>query len=190
MTAGLAGDHAEPDAWVHGRCYGSLDAGLSPEGREQAARLAERLTTESFAALYSSPRLRAIETAQAIRWIVTIVPEFREMDFGDFEGRTYNEIEATHSALYRQWMEAPTTVQFPNGESFTQMRERVLGAYRALVARHTADVIGVVAHGGVIRIILADVLDMSRRKHLPHRPAIWSPEPHPVLRRPPVGGTR
>jgi alpha-ribazole phosphatase len=154
--------HAEPDAAVHGRCYGSLDVCLSQAGREQAASLAERLAAEPFTAIYSSPRRRAIETAEAIathqRLDVIIVHDFRELHFGDLEGRTYDDIAATHPELYRQWMETPTEVQFPNGESFAQMRVRALNAYRALLARHNDQTIGIVAHGGVIRIILADAL--------------------------------
>lgn len=153
--------HAEPDASVHGRCYGSLDTHLSPAGREQAAHLAERLHAEQFAAVYSSPRRRATETAAAISLTIVIVPEFRELDFGDFEGRTYDDIAATHPGVYRQWMETPTEVQFPNGESFTQMQSRVLAAYRALLARHNGQTIGVIAHGGVTRIILADALEVA-----------------------------
>jgi alpha-ribazole phosphatase/probable phosphoglycerate mutase len=154
--------HAEPDAAIHGRCYGSLDASLSQAGREQAARVAERLASEPFAVIYSSPRRRAIETGEAIatnhRLDVITVHDFRELDFGDFEGRTYDDIAATHPELYRQWMETPTEVRFPNGESFAQMRVRVLRAYGGLLARHEHQTIGIVAHGGVIRIILADAL--------------------------------
>ena len=160
MTAVWLIRHAEPDASVHGRCYGSLDTGLSPAGREQAAKLGERLIGESFAALYSSPRRRTIETAQAIASNIVIVPEFRELSFGDFEGRTYDEIAASHPDLYREWMERPTCVQFPNGESFAQMQERVLLKYRAVLATHGDQTIGIVAHGGVARIILADALSI------------------------------
>jgi alpha-ribazole phosphatase/probable phosphoglycerate mutase len=164
MTAVWLIRHAEPDASVRGRCYGSLDTGLSPAGREQAARLAERLIAEPFAALCSSPRRRAIETAEAIAAPhglgVAVVPEFRELDFGDFEGRTYDDIAAAHPELYRQWMEAPTRVQFPHGESFARMRERVLGAYHALLAPHDGQTIGIVAHGGVVRIVLAGALGL------------------------------
>jgi alpha-ribazole phosphatase len=158
MTAVWLIRHAEPDASVHGRCYGSLDAGLSPTGREQAAHLGKRLVAEPFAALYSSPRRRAIETAEAIGTNIAIVPEFRELNFGDFEGRTYDDIAATHPDVYRQWMETPTRAQFPNGESFTQMQVRVLNAYRDLLAKHDGQTVGIVAHGGVVRIILADAL--------------------------------
>jgi alpha-ribazole phosphatase/probable phosphoglycerate mutase len=162
MTAVWLIRHAEPDASVRGRCYGSLDTGLSPAGREQAAYLAERLSGEPFAALCSSPRRRAVDTAEAIaaphQLGVSILPDFRELDFGDFEGRPYDDIAATHPELYRKWMENPTSVQFPNGESFAQMRARVLGAWRTLLARHDGQTIGIVAHGGVVRIVLSDAL--------------------------------
>jgi alpha-ribazole phosphatase/probable phosphoglycerate mutase len=55
-------------------------------------------------------------------------------------------------------METPTEVRFPNGESFAQMRARVLAAYRVLLARHGGQTIGLVAHGGVVRIVLAEAL--------------------------------
>ena len=154
--------HTEPDAALHGRCYGSFDASLSQGGREHAAHLAERLTAEPLAAIYSSPRRRAIETAEGIatrhRLNVIAAPGFRELDFGDFEGRTYDDIAATHPEIYRKWMETPTEVRFPNGESFAQMRVRVLDGYRILLARHRHQNVGIVGHGGVIRIILADAL--------------------------------
>jgi len=162
MTAVWLIRHAEPDAAVHGRCYGLLDASLSQAGREQAASLALRLAAEPFAAIYSSPRLRAIQTAEAIaaRHSLDVItaPDFRELHFGDFEGRTYDDIAATHSKLYRQWMETPAEVRFPNGENFAQMRVRVLDAYRRLLARRHDQTVGIIAHGGVIRIILADAL--------------------------------
>jgi alpha-ribazole phosphatase/probable phosphoglycerate mutase len=159
--------HAEPDASVHGLCYGSLDVPLSVTGREQAAQLAERLRAEPLAAIYSSPRVRATQTAEAVaapHGLTTCVcPAFREIDFGDFEGRPYDEIAASHPAIYRRWMESPTEVQFPTGESFAQMRERVLGAYRPLLATHEAHSIAIVTHGGVVRIVLADVLGIPPR---------------------------
>jgi alpha-ribazole phosphatase len=166
MTAVWLIRHTEPDASVRGRCYGSLDPDLSPAGREQAAVLAGRLVAEPFAALYSSPRRRAIETAEVIAAPhslgVNLVRGLREIDFGDFEGRTWDDIAATHPELYRQWMETPTQVKFPRGENFTQMRARVLTAYRALLAQSGGRTLGLVAHGGVVRIIIADALGVPQ----------------------------
>jgi broad specificity phosphatase PhoE len=58
-----------------------------------------------------------------------------EIDFGDFEGLTCDEIAERYPVLYRQWMESPTEVQFPNGESFVLMR-RVLPAFEAIREGH------------------------------------------------------
>jgi len=159
--------HAEPSAAVRGRCYGSLDVELSAAGRAQAAQLAELLKAEPLAAVYSSPRIRAIQTAEAVAaphgLAISIRPALREIDFGDFEGRTYDEIAASHPDLYRQWMETPTEVRFPRGESFAQVRERVLGVFVPLLTQHENQSIAIVTHGGVVRIILADALGIPPR---------------------------
>jgi broad specificity phosphatase PhoE len=90
-----------------------------------------------------------------------VVPDFREIDFGDFEGMAYDEIAARYPDLYRQWMEASTTVQFPGGESFATMRLRVLRAFDALSAAHAGETAVVVSHGGAIRAIVARTLGMA-----------------------------
>jgi alpha-ribazole phosphatase len=158
--------HGEP-AGVQGRCYGKLDAGLSAAGREQMERTARCLQAERLDAIYCSPRVRAMESAR-------IVARFHacgfhenaglcEIDFGDFEGLMYDEIAARYPKLYRQWMEAPTEVQFPNGESFAAMRLRVIHAFDAILRRRDEHMVAVVTHGGVIRILLAHMLEIAER---------------------------
>ena len=109
--------HAEPEETAHGRCYGSLDVGLSQAGREHAARLAVELAALDYDAVVASPRTRARETAEplaAARGLaVTVADDLREIDFGSFEGRTYEEIEQSEPELFRAWMETPTAVRFP-----------------------------------------------------------------------------
>jgi broad specificity phosphatase PhoE len=83
------------------------------------------------------------------------------LDFGEFEGRTYDEIAATYPDVYRQWMDHPTETQFPGGEHFCEMRARVTVATRDLRTRHAGQSIALVTHGGVIRIILSDALGME-----------------------------
>jgi alpha-ribazole phosphatase/probable phosphoglycerate mutase len=150
--------HAEPDESARGLCYGSLDVGLSDEGRAHAARLASALATLPYDAVYASPRRRAIETAAPLGLPAAIDDELREIDFGDFEGRPYDEIATTHPAVYRQWMEAPTTVTFPGGESYEDLRTRALRSLTRIGQAHDCAV--VVTHGGVIRAGLAEWLSM------------------------------
>jgi alpha-ribazole phosphatase len=152
--------HGEPAASARGRCYGSLDVGLSDSGRAQMAAVWEFLRDEGIGVVYCSPRLRAIESATrrsraGLETRPTVFQDFREIDFGDFEGLTYDEIAVRYPDLYRQWMESPTEVQFPGGECFAGMQARVLRAFEAIRREHHDQTIAIVSHGGVNRILIA-----------------------------------
>jgi alpha-ribazole phosphatase len=154
--------HAEPEESAHGRCYGSLDVGLSHAGREHAARLALELAGLDYDAVVASPRTRARETAEPIARArgleVTVVGDLREIDFGSFEGRTYAEIEQSEPELFRAWMESPTSVRFPGGESYGDLRIRALQALDAVRRAYESAV--VVTHGGVVRAGVAGWLEL------------------------------
>ena len=156
--------HAQPKQEARGRCYGTLDVGLSARGHRRAQLLARTLDRIPLAAVYASPSQRAVETAAplaAAHGLTPIIDEaLREIDFGDFEGQSYDEIERSHPELYRQWMETPTLVQFPGGESYTRLRVRALAAMEAIRARQRGQTTAVVSHGGVLRAMLADCLAM------------------------------
>ncbi len=157
--------HPEPDDAVRGICYGSLDVPLSPRGIEQAQSIARWLSSHRLDVIYTSPSQRCVETARCIAagrsCSVEAADALRELDFGDFEGRSYNEIADLHPDLYRDWMTHPTQVHFPGGESFRTMADRVTALKRGLLGRHPNRHIAFVTHGGAIRIILADVLGMQ-----------------------------
>ena len=157
--------HPEPEASARGRCYGSLDIALSPEGIRQAHAVAGALAETALTAIYSSPLRRCQLAAEILAGgracAVETVTTLREMDFGEFEGRTYEEIAAKYPDVYRQWMNHPTETSFPNGESFRSMSGRVIAAIRELRSRNSGRSIALVTHSGVIRIILADALGMD-----------------------------
>jgi alpha-ribazole phosphatase len=156
--------HLEPDRSVHGRAYGSLDAPLSALALEQAAKLAQALDDVRLDAVYSSPLRRALETATPLaarRKLAPIVHEgLREIDFGEIEGSRYEEIEESSPGLFRSWMSDPTGVTFPGGESFAELRLRVLGAAEEIRERHRGSAVALVAHAGVTRAIVAASLSM------------------------------
>lgn len=157
--------HPEPEASARGRCYGSLDVALSPEGIRQAHAVADALAQEMFAAIYTSPRQRCRQAAEILAagrtCSVETVAALRELDFGELEGSTYDEIAAMYPDVYQQWMDRPTETQFPGGESFREMHARVIATTRDLRSRHAGQSIAFVTHAGVIRIILADALGME-----------------------------
>lgn len=156
--------HAQPDEDARGRCYGKLDIGLSAPGQRRAQLLARTLDRIPLAAVYSSPSTRALKTAAPIAAAHQLMPSvddaLREIDFGELEGRSYDEIQAVYPDLYRSWMETPTRVEFPGGESYTQLRVRALVALEAIRTCHRGELAAIVSHGGVLRAMLADCLRM------------------------------
>jgi alpha-ribazole phosphatase len=149
--------HGEPEASARGRCYGELDVGLSPEGRAQASRI--RLDPVDI--VYSSPRQRALETARIVCPLPpTVEPALREIDFGRFEGLTYDEAAALEPALYETWMARPTEVTFPGGESWPLVRDRVRQFAARVRRQHEGQSVLIVAHGGPLRALLAEALGL------------------------------
>ena len=105
--------------------------GLSDEGHEQARLLAEALGGVELAAVYTSPLERARQTAAEIATRHNLVPRelpgLAEIDFGELEGRRFEEIAATHPDTYATWMSRPAEVEFPGGERFADFTRRAPG---------------------------------------------------------------
>ena len=160
--------HAEAEESALGRCYGRLNVGLSPLGRAQCAALETSLAAEPVAAVVSSPRVRALETAGAIarpHGLDVVVDEgLRELDFGELEGRTYDEIAETLPDLYAAWMTTPTEVRFPGGESYADLKARALVAVERLRSSHDGEAVVAVTHGGVVRAVVSDALGMPAER--------------------------
>lgn len=107
--------------------------------------------------VYVSPMLRAVQTAQICFSNATQIPvyDFREMDFGDFEGRTADEM--VNDAAYRAWVDAGCLTECPNGEAMYGFSVRVCNAFDALVKNaieQKENRIVMVAHGGTIMVIM------------------------------------
>jgi probable phosphomutase (TIGR03848 family) len=140
------------------RLYGTTPGiHLSDEGRSQAENLAERLAGVKLAAVYSSPFERCRETAEPLaarRGLeVQVLAGLGEVDYGSWTGRTFTALRRT--ALWRQVHQLPSSVRFPGGESLTEVSGRALRAIEQIEARHQREVVAVVSHGDVIRLVLA-----------------------------------
>jgi broad specificity phosphatase PhoE len=168
--------HGEPEASAHGRCYGRLDVDLSPRGRQQMRRVARLLESAPLAAVYCSPRRRARESGEIVAAPHGLAPRsedrFREIDFGSLEGLTYDQAAERFPEIYKAWMERPTEVQFPGGESLSMMRIRVVSAAGELMGRHGGHTIAIVLVGplaaaacwGATILVTAAVGRGSRRR--------------------------
>lgn len=132
-----------------GRYQGRLDEGLSEHGRAelQKADFCPRK-------VYVSPQLRSRETAAILFPSAeqVIVPDLREMDFGDFEGRSWREMEEDRD--YRLWVEGGCTGRCPGGEDRAGFSERVCAAFEDIVRQAQDEEIVIVAHGGTQMAVL------------------------------------
>ena len=147
-------------AWnASARIQGHTDIPLNAQGQSQAKRLALALAQEdSLAAIYSSDLQRAHATALAVAER-TGAPlhthrGLRERLFGDFEGRSFDQIEAElpeHAQLWRT--RVPDWSPPGGGESLLAMQQRVLATFDALAHSHLGQHIAVVAHGGVLDLL-------------------------------------
>ena len=106
--------------------------------------------------LVSSPMRRCIETAGILYpgMPAEICDEFRECDFGLFEGKNHTEL--TGHLLYQQWIDSGGTMPFPEGESPDEFRRRCCSGFLAVTQKHqSAASIAMIVHGGTIMSLLS-----------------------------------
>lgn len=132
------------------------------------SRLRAQLPAISSAITSSAQRTR--ETARALGLEPRAEPAFNEQDFGEWTGRTHDELRCAFGTAYDDFWRAPASSRPPGGETFVEQIARVRGAIDALPA---GDVV-VVAHGGTIRAALAVALGMSAETALAFVIDTWS----------------
>lgn len=145
-------------AWnVDTRIQGHLDIPLNDTGLWQAARVAAALAGEPIAAIYASDLSRAHTTASAIGQAVgrDVVSHtgLRERSFGQFEGKTFIEIDTLWPDDAQAWRKRVPDWTPEGGESLLALRERIAQTAQALAAQHTGEQIVLVAHGGVLDVL-------------------------------------
>jgi len=140
-----------------GRFQGQQDVPLDDTGREQALDLAERAAAYGFTALWSSPLLRARETAEAVSARLGLAARedarLMETDAGDWTDRTFAEVQAEAPESFAAFASGDPGFAFPGGESFAQQEVRVSAALADVEAGELPAL--VVCHGMVIRAALS-----------------------------------
>jgi alpha-ribazole phosphatase len=139
--------HPKPDI-AAGICYGRSDLGLAEDPHERAAALRPLLPIH--VPLYTSPLRRCLELARALHPQPVIDARLVEMDFGDWEMRRWDDIPRTDIDA---WAADPVSYAPPGGESANALRLRVASLLRAL-----PEVAVMVAHGGVLRACMAELV--------------------------------
>jgi len=121
--------------------------------------------------VYASPMQRAMQTAQAIAALATIAEAhdltaqsfdgLLDIDFGEWQGQSPDEVEEHYPELLKAWFETPHTVHVPGGESLEDVRNRVVSALDRVIERHPGQTVAMVGHTVVNRVLLCAVLGLS-----------------------------
>ena len=146
------------------RYHGNNDIGLSDTGVRQFEDLAVQLTGVPLAGIYASDLTRALTGAEIIsrgrNLAPQIIPEFREIHFGAWEGLSFAEIAARYPAELEARFRDLTSFRIPGGESLLDVSSRVLPRLGEIIADHLEAAFVIVAHAGVNRVILSEALGL------------------------------
>jgi len=150
------------------RYWGRSDVKLSAAGIEQAEKLRDRLAAEKIDAVYSSGMERSLVTAEIIasshQLAVITCAELREVNFGQLEGLTFGEISRLYPEVAKLWAERSPKLKYPGGESLVKFNNRV-SKFLSRLDKHTVgETILIVAHAGVLRTLVCQLLGIDLRR--------------------------
>ena len=156
---------------------GQTDLPLTTRGTRQAEKTRDIVAyLQRPVAAYASPLSRCMTTAEIIALprslAVTPMPTFLDIDYGDWQGRSYQEVQQANPEGFACWFDTPHLAIIPGGETLLQLAGRVAETMRDIVTRHRGDTVLLVGHDTVNRVLLMLALDLplSRFWHLRQDP--------------------
>lgn len=164
MTRILLVRHAENNYTKTGKLAGWIKGvHLNKVGRLQATTLADNLATYPIKYVYSSPLVRALETARPIASAkdlnVLKCTQIGEVRYGQWQGKSLRVLR--QRKLWNQIQNVPSLTSFPDGESIRHAQSRAVGAVETIVIRHPKSCVALVSHSDVIKMILAHYLGLA-----------------------------
>lgn len=156
--------HGEVTPQLKHAFYGDMDVPLGERGLAQSKEVAERLAKVPFEVIYASPLERAVHLAELIAepldLPVRTLEMFRERNFGQFQGKTREELEAAFPEQFAAWQADRVFYRAPDAENFEDLESRVMAGLNELLAAFKGRRILLVCHAGPIRVILANILGL------------------------------
>ena len=153
--------HGETESNKAGLWQGATDSPLTATGQEQVSRLADRLRDRKFDAIVSSDLGRAQTTASALGHPFEVDAAWREPDLGVWEGKTYDEVRAMSPEDLDAFMRGED-VQLGGADRLSETADRLLVAYRELIAEVGDGTALVVTHGLAIAVLTGVLLGTRR----------------------------
>jgi len=157
--------HGEVDERYHKVFGGSrIDMGLSPLGQSHAEAVGQWLKDTPLDAIYASPMQRVRQTLAPTATMRGMEPTYleglREVDFGDWTGHRWDQVQSIFGVSAFDWLEIIENDGIPAGEPVSQIKSRVGECTARILAAHPHQRVAVFCHGGIIRVMLALMLDM------------------------------
>ena len=144
---------------------GRTDISLNEVGFRQAELVGEYLKGSNIHVVYSSPLLRARETARRVAEVFNLkvlpLEGINDMSFGKWEGLSLKEVQIHDRDLYRQWRTEPHLVRLPGGETLDEVRMRAMAALEDVIRLNTGQNLVLVSHRVVIKVILCGILGID-----------------------------
>jgi len=144
---------------------GTKDVPLDGVGREEALMVGERLKGEGLRAVYSSPLARAKETAEAVARFhsleVQVMAGLNDLNFGEWEGQSLEEVKRQYPDLYHQWLQTPHQVVFPGGEGLDAVSSRAMKVVEEISERHPQETVALVSHRVVLKVLICALLGLD-----------------------------
>ena len=142
-----------------GICYGQSDIDVGVSFWDETNQLKNKLADTQFDAVYTSPLQRCIKLAAALNLGEPIEDaRLMELNFGDWETRAWDDIPRD---IFDAWAHDYANLAPPNGETFGQLQQRAIHLLEELKLTNSGKHILIVTHGGLIRALLAHVLNMD-----------------------------
>jgi probable phosphoglycerate mutase len=164
--------HGDTIQAADGIFSGELDPPLTAHGKEQAELLGKAAASMDLVALYSSPKLRARQTAEPVARASGLTPDLQdglhEILYGSWEGRKETEVHAAEKEAFEAWRSDPSFYSPPGGETAFAIAARALPVIRLVRERHASGHVMVVSHKATVRVITCALLGIPLQRFRTH----------------------
>lgn len=166
--------HGETDWNISGILQGWLDVPINEQGRRQAHELAAAFAGSGFAALWSSPLIRARETAEIVAAALGLPAPachdgIKERHFGAIQGIPKSELADLNPLLLQQILRRNPAAEFEEGESMDEFADRVLAGFADIGVKHRGERVLVITHGWVMDVVTRHIEGLPRSTILNHK---------------------
>lgn len=162
--------HGHVDWIAPERFRGRAELSLSEQGLYQIEALGRRVAQGwQPDAIYTSPLSRCVQTGEAIARATgakaSVLPALADIDYGEWQGLTHDEVKARWPDAFRVWQQSPDLADIPGGESLAAVLVRAIGILQQLLQAHQGQTVVLVGHDSINRVLLLQMLGLPLSRY-------------------------